>query len=52
MNDPLNLKIKSGAKIFDNGKSDAINDFINAVEKRPTTEKIDWDKIHYSQFEI
>jgi AbrB family looped-hinge helix DNA binding protein len=28
---------------------DAISDFINAVEKRPAPEKIDWDEIHYSQ---
>ena len=30
---------------------DAINDFINAIEKRPAPERIDWDKMHYSQIE-
>jgi len=30
---------------------DAIADFINAIEKRPAPDKIDWDKMHYSQIE-
>jgi len=30
---------------------DAINDFINVIEKRPAPEKIDWDKLHYSQID-
>ena len=28
---------------------DAIADFINAIEKRPAPDKIDWDEIYYSQ---
>ena len=28
---------------------DAINDFINAVEKRPAPKKIDWGGLYYSQ---
>lgn len=43
-----NIIISKSAK---KTEPDAINDFINAIEKRPAPEKIDWDKMHYSQID-
>ncbi len=42
-------KLKSS--IESDKRKDAVNDFINMIDKHPAPKKIDWDKTYYSEIE-